>query len=358
VPQKRSDPDPTTPPNGWVTRDELVAATGVGDRNLLNWCARGFVPRPMRRFLGGGRGTAAFYRAESVAIIRRLHELQQQGRDANAWLWGLWLDPANYPVDIRPWLLRRLDHDMGAIKAIGDDPDRIERHVGDGLRHGRVARKLRQRGINPSRLHDLMLWAYRVAADIEQQERLDNPGSPILETLRKVGGLPDRGFPAPDRKLGVELMSVAWLKEVVEKASPDELEQIRRDCRAIDHLAEVAAGIDWRAMMPAIRSVVRSITGDRQPEPPSIRARKEARKRPPVPAIVRSLLSMWTEFDSRAFLIASVISWRQLPEYRTRLTELLVLAVSALELFPRLPSPNAASLVRGTGKLRFAHARR
>ena len=232
-------------------------------------------------------------------MIRRLHELQRQGRDANAWLWGLWLDPADYPVDIRPWTLRRLDPALKAIKAIGDDPDRIERHVGDGLRRGRVARKLRQRGINPSRLHDLVLWAYRVAADIEQQERLDNPGSPTLETLRKVGGLPDRGFPAPDRKLGVELMSVAWLKEVVEKASPDELEQIRRDCRAIDHLAEVAAGVDWRVMMPAIRSVVRSITGDRQPEPPSIRARKEARKRPPVPVIVRSLLSMWTEFELR-----------------------------------------------------------
>jgi hypothetical protein len=358
VPKKRSNGDPTTPPNGWMTRDELLAATCVSERNLVNWRAEGFVPQPQRRFLGGGRGTAAFYRAESVAIIRRLHELQQQGRDANAWLWGLWLDPADYPVDIRPWLVRRLDRDMGAIKAVGDDPDRIEQHVGDALRHGRVARKLRKRGINPSRLHDLVLWAYRVAADIEQQERLDNPGSPILETLRKVGGLPDRGFPAPDRKLGVELMSVAWLKEVVEKASPDELEQMRRDCRAIDHLAEVAADVDWRAMMPAIRSVVRSITGDRRPEPPSIRARKEARKRPPVPAVVRSLLSMWTEFDSRAFLIASVISWRKSPEYRTRLTELLGIAVSALELFPRLPAPNAASQVRGQGKLRFARARR
>ncbi len=348
MPKKRSVGDTTTPPNGWMTRDELVAATGVSERNLVNWRAEGFVPQPQRLFLGGGRGTTAFYRAELVAMIRRLYELQRQGRDVNAWLWGLWLDPADYPVDIRPWTLRRLDHALKTIKAIGDDPDRIERHVGDGLRRGRVARKLRQRGINPSRLHDLVLWAYRVAADIEQQERLDNPGSPILGTLRKVGGLPDRGFPAPDRKLGVELMAVAWLNEVVEQASPDELEQMRRDCRAIDRLAEVAAGVDWRAAMPAIRSAARSVTGDHSPEPPSIRARKEARKRPPVPVIVRSLLSMWTEFDSRAFLIASLITWRKSPEYRTRLTELLVIAVSALELFPRLPAPNAASLVRGT----------
>jgi hypothetical protein len=53
VPQKRKISDPTSPPAGWVTREDLVAATDVSDRNLLNWCAKGLVPRPMRRFLGG-----------------------------------------------------------------------------------------------------------------------------------------------------------------------------------------------------------------------------------------------------------------------------------------------------------------
>jgi hypothetical protein len=322
-----------------VTRDELVAATGVSDRNLLNWCAKGLLPRPMRRFLGGGRGTAAFYRAESVAMIRRLHELQEQGRDADAWLWRLWLDRADYPVDIRPWLLRCLDQVLGAIKAVGDDQEQIARQVAEGLGHGRVVPKLRQRGINQSNLRDLLLWAYRVGADIEQHERLDSPDSPILDALRKVAGLPDKGYPAPDRKLGVELMSVAWLREVVEKASPDELEQARRDCRVIDHLAEVAAGVDWRAVMPAIRSVVQSVTGDRHPEPPSIRARAEARKRPPVPVIVRSLLSSWDELHFRALLIPNLIAWRQMPEYEKHITWLLALSTQALELFPQLPKP-------------------
>jgi hypothetical protein len=343
VPKKRPIGAAPTPPDGWMTRDELRAATGVSERNLVNWRAEGFVPQPQKLFLGGGRGTAAFYRAESVAMIRRLHELQGQGRDANAWLWGLWLDLADYPVDIRPWTLRRLSQTLKTIKATGDDADRIERHVDDGLRRGRVARKMRQRGIDPSRLRDLVLWAYRVAADIEQQERLDNPGSTILDTLRKVAGLPKIGFPAPDRKLGVELMAVGWLNEVVEQATPDELEQVRRDCRAIERLADVAAGVDWRAAMPAIRSAVRSVTGDSSPEPPSIRARKAARKRPPIPVIVRFLLSMWTEFDFRALLIASLVTWRKSPEYKTHLTELLAIAVSAIQLFPRLPAPNATS---------------
>ena len=61
-----------------------------------------------------------FTAVESVAIIHRLYELQRQARDADAWLWGLWLDPADYPVDIQPWILRRLDHAQKAIKAIGE----------------------------------------------------------------------------------------------------------------------------------------------------------------------------------------------------------------------------------------------
>jgi hypothetical protein len=338
--QKRSLPDATTPPDGWITREELVGATGVSDRNLLNWCAEGFVPRPMRLFLGIGRGTAAFYRAESVPMIRRLCELQRQGRGADTWLWGLWLDPADYPVDMRPWILGRLDHWLKVIDAIGDNPDQIERYAAEGLRRARVARKLRGRGISPSRLRELALWAYRVAADIEQHERLGNPDSPILDTLRQLGGFPENGFPAPDPKLGTDLMSFAWLKEVVEKASPDELEQMRRDCRAIDRLAEAAARVDWRAAWPAIQTAVRSITGDHLPEPPSIRARKEARKRPPVPVVMRFLLSSWAEFGPRAVLIPALLAWRKMPEYDKHLTELLALAAWAVEQFPRLPEPN------------------
>jgi hypothetical protein len=280
-----------------------------------------------------------FYPAESVPMIRRLYQLQEQGRDADVWLWGLWLDPADYPVDIRPWILRRLDHGLRAIKAIGDDPDKVERYVRGALQQPRLTRNLRRCGIDPSRLRDLMLWAYRVGADIEQHERLDSPDSRILDTLRGIGGLPEKGFPAPDRRLAVDLMSVAWLNEVVEHASLDELEQVRRDCRAIDHLAEVAASVDWRAVMPVIRSVARSIAGDRLPEPPSIRARKEGRKRPPVPVIVRSLLSSWDELDFRAFLIPTLIAWRKMPEYGKHITELLALCAQALELFPQLPKP-------------------
>jgi hypothetical protein len=272
----------------------------------------------------------AFYRAESVPMIRRLYELQRQGRDADAWLWGLWLDSADYPVDIRPWILRRLDHAQEAIKAIGDDPDEVERHVAGALKHARLTRNLHRRGINPSHLRDLMLWAYRVAADIQQHERLDKPDSPILDTLRRVGGLTEKGFPAPDQRLGVELMAVAWFHEVIEQAHPDALEQVRRDCRAIDRLANAAVRIDWRAAHPAIQSDVQLVIGG-LPEPPSVRARKHARKRPPVPVIVRFLLSLWGEFDTRAIVISGLVAFRQSPDHGKRLTEILALSTWALK---------------------------
>ena len=173
----RSD---ATLPDGWITRDELVAATVVSERNLLNWCAAGLIPRPKRAFRRGMRGATGLYRAESISMIRRLYELQREDRDADAWLWGLWIDPADYPVDIRPWVLKDLDRWLEPIRAVGDDPAEIERNVDSAFKTRKAARLFQRRGVDPSALRDLALWAYRVGADIEQQERLDSIGSPIL----------------------------------------------------------------------------------------------------------------------------------------------------------------------------------
>jgi hypothetical protein len=184
------------------------------------------------------------------------------------------------------------------------------------------------------------VWGVFARATFEQQERLDNPDSHIFDTLRQVGGIPERGFPTPDRKLGVELMSVAWFHDIIGQASPDAPEQMRRDCRAIDRLAAVATTINWRAAQPSIQSAVRSVIGDQLLEPPSVRARKEARKRPPVPVIVRFLLSLWGEFDTRAIAMSGLIAFRQSPEHGKRLTEILALATWALELAAQLPEPS------------------
>jgi hypothetical protein len=281
------------------------------------------------------RGPSGFYRAESVPMIHNLYEFQREGRDADEWLWDQWLSPAGHLVDIRPWLLRRLDHVLKAIKAIGEDADEVERQLG-GLKRGRLGRKLQWRGITRSELRDLALWAYRVAADIEQHERLDNPDSRILVTLRQFAGLPHKGFPAPDKKLGVESMSFAWLHEFIQQVGPDALEQLRRDCQAIDHLAKLAARIDWRAAQSAMEPAVRSVIGGMR-QPPSVQARKKARKRPPVPTIVRVLIAMWEEADARAGLACGLIAFRQSPEHGKRITEILALTTWMLELASQLP---------------------
>lgn len=304
-----------------MTRKALADAhPDVSDRNLLNWCAMGLLERPKR-----GVG---FWRAESVPQIHRLKELQQQNPgNAEPWFWGLWLDPADYSVPgMRSRMLQRIDHYLEAIR---DAPDEIEPSVDAVLKHPRLPSKLRRRGIDSSDLRDLLLWAYRVWADIEQQERLDNSGSRVFVTLRKIGGIPERGFPPPDLKLGVESTSVTWLRSVIETA---DVEQLRRDCRTIEHLAALARKIDWRTVEPVIQSAVRSVIGNLPPVPPSIRARKDMRKRPPIPNIVRLLLDGWDDLDSRTFLIAGLTGFRKSPEHSQRITEILGLATWCLEL--------------------------
>ena len=319
---RRSRPHP---PDGWITRKALAGAIpDVSDRNLLNWCAMGLLERPRR-------GSVGFWRADSVPQIHKLKELQRQNpRNADAWFWGLFLDPADYSVPgMRSRILQRLDH---ALEVIRNTLDEIEPSVDCALKHPRLTSKLRRRGIDSSELRDLLLWAYRVAADIEQQERLDNPDSRVFVTLRKIGGIPEKGFPPPDPQLGVELMSFAWLRATIETQTPDAFEQLRRDCRAIDRLAALARNIDWRVAEPIVQSAVQSVIGNRQPVPPSIRARKEMRKRPPIPDIVRLSLDVWDDLDYRTMLIAGLNAIRLSPDHSERLTQILGLATGCLEL--------------------------
>jgi hypothetical protein len=106
------------------------------------------------------------------------------------------------------------------------------------------------------------------------------------------------------------------------------------------------------------------------PKPPSVRARKEARKRPPVPVAVRFLMALWDDRDVRAILACGLLAFRQSPEHGKRLTEILALANWALELAAQSRSPrdddtpSSSTLIRNAiagqsrGKLRPAHARR
>lgn len=73
--------------------------------------------------------------------------------------------------------------------------------------------------------------------------------------------------------------------------------------------------IDWRAALPTIQPAIEAVIGA-LPEPPSIRVRKQARKREPVPDIVRFLLSIWADLDVRAFLIPGLLAIQKSPRTR------------------------------------------
>src|ERR1700730_7671545 len=79
------------PPDGWISLQELCAQTGVSGRNLAEWRRLGLgVPEPLP-ISQGRRGTVSYYKPETVVLIDRLNELRQQTRDADKYLWQLWL---------------------------------------------------------------------------------------------------------------------------------------------------------------------------------------------------------------------------------------------------------------------------
>ena len=214
-----------------------------------------------------------------------------------------------------------------------------------------------------------MLWAYRVAADIEQQERLDNPGSPIFESLRQLGGLPENGFPAPDRKLGVESMAVAWFHDGYRK---DELGRTPTGASRLSCDRPCCRGvvtIDWRAAQPLILSAVRSVIGDRRENHlQSLPAKKRGSAR-----LFRPSCGFFSPYGSSLIAGCSnsephsdstiTRTWKapyRDPRPRRMGTRIGSAAPGALAMnsAPAEVHLWAALLVLNTEKLRFAHARR
>ena len=138
-------------------------------------------------------------------MIRRLKELQRDTRDANKWVWQLWLE--GFSADIHVWVKKRLSR-----------PRRSNLHGSSQV----ISENHR---IGPRSTS----WAADIAAGRDQQASLYNAEPPIFDILLKAGGLPNpkspfySGGPIPDRELRVEQMSVARLREIVDSASDDEL---------------------------------------------------------------------------------------------------------------------------------------
>lgn len=315
-------------PPGWLAPGALVAAGGIDEHTLTNWRKRHLIPRPAVMPMPGG-GTASRYRPETLTIIRRIKELREKdSRNANGWLWTLWLE--ELPVEMLPWAAERLGRWMGRQKPLTARAAEARRAVSaeDIRRYAEEHPIFDRRSINAGEEADLIDASLSAAAG--DPEAMAEPA--VHRTLLKVGGLAAAAFPLPEPDL-IELLSLPRLAEIAAVATEDEAEQARRDCQAIARLVMAAEDIDWSATLPVIEPLVAKVTGAKT-EPPSWQARKAQRKRPAAPpTIVGFLATQWRRFDNRAVMIAFLIGARRDPAGSKRITEILALAEAALFLF-------------------------
>jgi hypothetical protein len=331
---------PRKPPPGWIDARGLFA--GTPKSTLAQWRDSGLLPEPIRISLGRGKGSASYYPPGTDALLARLKGACRKIRERDSLFWELWLDAADYPVDIRRWVLKRLDR----FSAVFRDPraPEILGALKDPKAAAAIISTLPRR--HPARvmlgtLEDrtvatLCSWALNIAIDRDPSISLYDPQSEVLAGLLKAAGLP-RTLPPPDKEINPEMISLAYFRELIAEASEKEILQVRSDCRAIAVLAATIGAIDWNAVSRALDHVA-AFVHMTSPEPASYRARRterHARRRNQLqPALIRRFLALWKSLDIRAFLILALVYIRRSPEHGKIFSETIALSHWALTQFP------------------------
>jgi hypothetical protein len=287
----------TVLPESWVTEQELISATGANRHTLIRWRQKGLIPRPRRQFLGFGIGTVSEYPSVTIDMVRRLGELRHQSRDADDWLWQLWLD--GFPIDLQRWLGAKLDALLKALAPLGD-LDAVEAAIPDlpdagrdsalRLVHGRVRSK-------PNR-NSLTTWAVSVGMGVTPAIQLGDPDVPLFDILRQAAGLSGL-WPLPDPELNPEKLSLKALRTCIAEAEPAELDQARSDWKVISELVEMAESANLAF------------------------------------PLIRFLLLLWRDFAVRATMLAFLILIRRSPDHSRNLSSIL----SAAHALLRGPPP-------------------
>ncbi len=299
-------------PDGWLTDEEVLAKSGIGHSSFVRYRALGFVPKGNRRSLGRGAGTTAFlYPPIAGPMVRRIAELRKGHTGVQGVFWGLWLD--GYPVDAVRWTDERLKllqkRTAGVTQAgINAATRQMARQPAKRTSSHRVLfRHLQEQ----EGRRNLLSWAGAIGVGFEPALSLYTAADPALTVaFRKVVGTAG----APDPALEVEKMSVAGLRDILARASAEELEQARRDCKTISDLIALAEAIDWRRVRAGLDVPRQGVSGGRGgPIGP-----------------FEGLVSLWRSFDTRAFVIPYLIFVRSLPGYRYELDE--TFASKAIEL--------------------------
>jgi hypothetical protein len=301
----------------WLTEEELFEKTGVGVFNFRRWRSWGLVPKGARSFYGRHKGTGAFpYPPIAVEVIKRLMQLPPRGRsNFDACFWALWL--SGYPVDIARWTDKRLAASEKAADIAGIDKTtrdavtakiaRMPAAEASGFRP--VWRHLQEQ---KGRRH-LLSWAIAIGVGIEPAISLYAPKSSAAKALAKAVGAGNDVVP-PEPALDLERMSLARLRDILDKATASELQQARSDCKTFDDLVRMAEAVDWQKARSAL-VLPRQGTN-------------EGRRGPIAP--FERLIGLWRNFDVRAFVLPYLIFVRRAPGYRHELDERL--ASYAVEL--------------------------
>jgi hypothetical protein len=298
----------------------------------LEWRRKGIVEKPLQISLGR-KGTVSYYPPQTVRLIDRLNELRQQVRNADEWLWQLWLD--GFEVDVRSWTKKHLNNLQKKLDG-GVDSKSLRSPTGRQISN-RVRRA-------PDRDEFIRAWLAVTAGIAQLVSLYATAEPPIFDITLKVSGLPSNAKP-PDRDVRRELskmdLSFGGLsKTIIANASDEDFEQARRDWRVVAGLIEAAEMIDWNSATAAWEARINSLTGT-PPDPPSIRARKAQRVRPlPPPTIIITLRTLWHESIARAVMLATLMAFRRSAYFSNFVSEMLVGAES---WFEGLPSRDPAS---------------
>jgi hypothetical protein len=339
------------PPPGWIDAGQLFG--GTPKSTLAEWRKVGILPEPISAHLGRGRGSASYYPPGTDALFARLRGSGREVQGRDVLIWNLWLDPADYPVNIRRWVLRRIDKFLALLNdpratefvSVFKSPERT-RALLDTLPRRHPARVVFGNLKDDHALAALCSWALDVANDRDHAVGLYATESTVLAALLRVSGLPNHLFSAPDKPVNPEMWSIAYLRELVKKAgegaeaaSEEEISQVRADCRAIAALANAASSVDWNAVSQVLDTDVafQALTSR---DPRSYRARRterHAQRRNQLqPQAVRMFLAVWKNFDFRAAIaVPALVYFRRSPKHAKILPEIIALAHMALTLFPR-----------------------
>jgi hypothetical protein len=257
------------PPAGYVTNEQVRAATGIGQFTLER-LQRDKLVRWERQNCQSGRFT--IYPENTIEIVRCI----QSYKGFDNQYFALWLKGYDH-IDIVPWIDRRL---LTASKKLGHPTAaEISKVIAEATGKGRLRRKPQQSIFAKTRnlaVRQLLFkWSSAISVGAIPEASLYDRSTDTSSTLAKaIGGL-------PDPQLDIENMSLDRLRVLNKDASAAEREQVRQDCARLENVITIA-----------------SSTG-------SVRT-SEA---------LTSLIGFWRKPDFRAFLVPFLIHMRRQPGY-------------------------------------------